>query len=106
MPSATPRRLPQAQPSGLSVVRSFVKILPALRLDAADPTCCKARLVAHGNGARCEVRGWIASAPPLCSLLFAFFQISDLGTPEGTRTPDRRVRNPLLYPAELRARAV
>ena len=26
------------------------------------------------------------------------------GTPEGTRTPDRRVRNPLLYPAELRAR--
>jgi hypothetical protein len=27
------------------------------------------------------------------------------GTPEGTRTPDRRVRNPLLYPAELRARA-
>lgn len=27
-----------------------------------------------------------------------------IGTPEGTRTPDRRVRNPLLYPAELRAR--
>ncbi len=27
-----------------------------------------------------------------------------VGTPEGTRTPDRRVRNPLLYPAELRAR--
>jgi integrase len=25
------------------------------------------------------------------------------GTPEGTRTPDRWIRNPLLYPAELRA---
>lgn len=25
-------------------------------------------------------------------------------TPEGIRTPDRRIRNPLLYPAELRAR--
>ena len=24
-------------------------------------------------------------------------------TPEGIRTPDRRIRNPLLYPAELRA---
>jgi hypothetical protein len=28
------------------------------------------------------------------------------GTPEGTRTPDRWIRNPLLYPAELRARVV
>ncbi len=44
--------------------------------------------------------GWLSGAlwtqrkavPPFC------------GTPEGTRTPDRRVRNPLLYPAELRAR--
>ena len=26
------------------------------------------------------------------------------GTPEGIRTPDRWIRNPLLYPAELRAR--
>src|SRR5688572_15841259 len=25
------------------------------------------------------------------------------GAPGGTRTPDRRIRNPLLYPAELRA---
>src|SRR5579885_2103771 len=25
------------------------------------------------------------------------------GTPEGIRTPDRWIRNPLLYPAELRA---
>jgi hypothetical protein len=28
------------------------------------------------------------------------------GTPEGTRTPDRWIRNPLLYPAELRARVL
>ncbi len=26
------------------------------------------------------------------------------GAPGGTRTPDLRVRNPALYPAELRAR--
>jgi hypothetical protein len=29
---------------------------------------------------------------------------SSLGTPEGIRTPDRWIRNPLLYPVELRAR--
>ncbi len=28
----------------------------------------------------------------------------DLCTPEGIRTPDSRIRNPMLYPAELRAR--
>jgi hypothetical protein len=27
------------------------------------------------------------------------------GAPEWTRTTDRRIRNPMLYPAELRARA-
>jgi hypothetical protein len=27
-----------------------------------------------------------------------------ISTPGGTRTPDQRIRNPLLYPAELRAR--
>src|SRR5262249_4609109 len=30
---------------------------------------------------------------------------SNPGTPEGTRTPDPRLRRPPLYPAELRARA-
>jgi hypothetical protein len=26
-----------------------------------------------------------------------------IGVPGGSRTPDRRIRNPMLYPAELRA---
>jgi hypothetical protein len=28
------------------------------------------------------------------------------GAPGGIRTPDQRIRNPLLYPSELRARAL
>jgi hypothetical protein len=32
------------------------------------------------------------------------YRAKGLGAPGGNRTPDRRIRNPLLYPTELQAR--
>ena len=38
---------------------------------------------------------------PLQIVLTKRTQTPNTGTPEGTRTPDRRIRNPVLYPTEL-----
>src|SRR5450631_4272952 len=112
-PSATPRSLPQAQASGMSVVRSFAKILPALRSGAADPTWphCGIRSTRERSVLRAARLDY--ERPTLEAVQCGFALHGEVrrasswfGTPEGTRTPDRRVRNPLLYPAELRARAV
>ena len=35
-----------------------------------------------------------------------FLIVDQWRAPGVTRTPDRRIRNPLLYPAELRARII
>ena len=35
--------------------------------------------------------------------LFPLLGVFTAGTPEGIRTPDLRIRSPLLYPAELQA---
>jgi hypothetical protein len=45
--------------------------------------------------------GFFSARLTACNVAICFVKVP--GTPEGTRTPDRWIRNPLLYPAELRA---
>jgi hypothetical protein len=47
-----------------------------------------------------EEEDWIHTAP----ITYHYSHLtSEESAPGVTRTPDRRIRNPLLYPAELRA---
>ena len=60
-----------------------------------------ARFQSSGGGTRTRDQG--INSPPLCRLSYPGSRSSQSGGPGRIRTCDPGIRNPLLYPAELRA---